>query len=170
MVNIYSQIATAVALGTLDSQVALKIGATYEGFSQKTLLKRTRIRAAVTGQVSGEGPLLIGMAYGELTVGTIKAALENAYTPEVGGTTAPAQQAIKRGILWESLGLIMREVGGSFNLDIYDSGDRALGGGKGLPFMENVGWQLFVYNLSGADLTGTPSISFLHDSWGVQLD
>ncbi len=170
MVNIYTEIVTAVALGTLDSKIALKIASGYESaLDMKTLLKNMRIRGGITGMVSGEGPLLIGMAYGEMTVTQIKQALETLMLPEGASESALILQGINRRVCWETLHIIHREVGGSFNLEIFDTGKRTLGGGGGLPFLENQGWQIFVYNLSGADLTGSPSISIIQEAWGVPL-
>ncbi len=173
MVNQYPQVVTALALGTLDSQVALRVMAGYEGsaMQNKTLLKRWRVRGAVSGMVSGEGPLLIGLAWGGLSVLQIKTALELIFAPETGSAGSPAaQQATIKRIAWETLTLVHRVSATAFNVDMFDSGDRSLGGGKGFPFMENVGWQVFAYNLSGADLTGTPTLSISQEAWGVSLE
>ncbi len=173
MVNVYPQVVTALALGTLDSQIALKVMSGYEGtaMQMKTLLKRYRIRGAISGMVSGEGPILIGMASGGLNVTQIKGALETVYAPETGSSGIPSsQQANARRVLWETLMIVERVSATAFNIDMFDSGNRSLGGGKGIPFMENAGWQVFAYNLSGADLTGTPTISLLFEAWGVSLE
>ncbi len=172
MVNIYPEVVVGIALSTLNTQVALKVMSGYEGdaMQQKTLLKSVRLRGAVSGMTSGEGPVVIGLAYGETSVGSIKIALETVFAPETGASTTQIQQANSRRVLWESITIYQREFQGSFNLDTFDSGRRSLGGGKGLPFMENVGWQVFVYNLSGGNLTTGATISILMEAWGVSLE
>ncbi len=172
MVNIYPQVVAGVALGTLAAKTALKIASSYEAaqMSKKTLLKTSRLRGAIANMTSGQGPILIGLAYGEASVTMIKTALEQVFNPEKGDEGSPmVQQAENRVVLWESLEVIPRVSATAFNLDVFDSGKRVLGGGKGLPFLENVGWQIFVYNLSNAPLTTASTITVLQECWGVFL-
>ncbi len=173
MVNQYPEVVTGIALGTLASKTVLKILSGYEGVvcQQKTLLKNIRLRGAIANMTSGEGPLLFGLAWGELNTTQIKAALETVYAPETGASGTPlSQQANLRRIAWETLFVVHRVSATAFNLDVFDSGKRGLGAGKGFPFMENAGWQIFVYNLSNAALTTAATISIQQEAWGVSLE
>ncbi len=163
MVLIYPENAN-VAIATLASQIALQLSGDYEGanLDHNTLLKKTIATAAIENKQTGS-PLLVGMAYGELTVTQIKTALEFRYRPSTGSLgSSIEQQAIVRSIVWDSLMVFTAE-------DTSKRVSFSHAGGKGLPFREDAGWQWFIYNLGNTDQSTGARMNIQCVHYGVAL-
>ncbi len=154
-----------VALLTLASRTALAIATDHatalnEAFLMKKVRMILNLRAITAGQA---GRLLIGMARGTVSVTSIKSAMENNIFER-----NKKEQAIKRDVLFETLTPVTWESFDGINA-IYDSGMISLGGGKGIPFDDDLGWQWFVWNVSSGALA-TGSICDFHATyWGIWL-
>lgn len=153
----------AVAIGALASQTALKIGNDYisTGMAATFLTKRIELSVAVA-MTGGEGPLLVGIARGELTVAEIKTALQSAN--DNGPVDQLEMQAHVHELFWAEL------IENHTNHVTTIKRTLKLGGGKGIPMLEDVGWQWFVYNTSSGALTTGGVISIWARHFGKWLD
>ncbi len=163
-IQIISMQEVNVSLGTLASRTALKVLSDHEsGLKEPFLMKKVRIQCIGTGFTAGEGDrIIIGIARGGASVTQIKAALEdNLFERNKKG------QAAKRDVLFETLTAPMRLTAAT--TVFFDSGEISLGGGKGIPFDEDGGWQIFAHNFSSSALTTGSALAFLGHAWGVWL-
>lgn len=81
-------------VGGLGARTASKMFAGFEGTNlpQAVLLKKTIAHVNMDQFTGGEGPVIFGMAYGELTVAQIEEALEDVWNPTTGSLGSPMDQ------------------------------------------------------------------------------
>lgn len=163
-IQIISMQEVNLSIDSLASRTALKIVSDHESaLKEPFLMKKVRLMATARNITPNQGwRIVIGLARGGVSVTQIKAALEdNLFERNKKG------QAAKRDVLFETLTLIKRT-----NFDgthgTYDSGMISLGGGKGIPFDEDGGWQVFAFNFGAGAMT-TMDLDFLGVAWGVWL-
>ncbi len=152
------------SLGTLADGVALKVGANYDNdqlTSRSFLMKKIMMNAQVIDLTAGDNPLLFGMCSGELSVGAIKAALEQIQTDN-----DPAEDGIALRIFWETLRYIPLNVTSNADPTHYEV---SLGGGKGIPMQVDQGWQWFVFNQSGGAMNTGAVFKGFATYYGVWL-
>lgn len=164
-IQILAEQVVNLSVGTLASRTALLLADDFAtALNEPFLLKKVRMVATHGNMTAGDnGKIIIAMARGTVSVASIKSAMEN-----------PAflrnkkEQAIKRDVLFETITPMGIE---SFDGTeaFFDSGMISVGGGKGIPFDEDLGWQWFIWNFSnGAFQTG--SVFNLHVTyWGIWL-
>ncbi len=136
-------------LGTLGARTALIVDSSFTTTLTRTFLLKQVQYAIEMGQgTSGSGPVIIGLANGQASVAEIKACLEDLVT----NPDDPSSQAIaslKRTVLWETVRIIQITSAGNHNM-INET--IKIGGGKGIPGVENTGFSVFVWNPSNAAL------------------
>ncbi len=164
-IQIISEQAVNVSLGTLASRTALLLLDDHaSALNEPFLMKKVRITAHLTGLTAGQGlRISIGLARGGASVTQIKSALEdNLFERNKKG------QAAKRDVLSESLTEVTIE---NFDGTIcnFDSGMISLGGGKGIPFDEDIGWQWFIWNKSASGMTTGSVFALIATYWGIWL-
>lgn len=161
MVEILTELLSQ-SLGTLNSLVALKVGAAYDNdqlTSRSFLVKKFMINIGVKGITAGDEGLLFGCCSGELSVGAIKAALDAIILSK-----DPAETGIALRVYWETIRMIP-----NLALNAPLSYSVSLGGGKGIPQQVDQGWQWFIYNVSGANLQTGSTIKGSVVTYGVWL-
>ncbi len=162
MVDILSDSSAANSLGALTTLTALVIETGHAtGLLRAFLMKKVKARITTVGRTIGDEALLVGMARGGASITEIKAALEDVQLQE-----DLAIQGAKREVIHETLALMTRSGDGTTEEAEFMV---SLGGGKGIPFGEGVGWQWFAYNLGDGSLT-TGSKMHMHATyWGIWL-
>ncbi len=154
---------TSAALSTLASQTVLQIEAQHDSeMIASFLLKKVHVMSVLRGLTDLEGPVMIGMAQGSASVTAIKSALERILLgPD------KAVQVPDMVVLWETVRMFPVQSSDEFVLDEVIKG---IGGGKGIPFREDVGFQWFAYNFDTADPLSTGAIVDLSVTyWGAFL-
>lgn len=152
------------ALGTLSSNTALIIANDFTtAFTKGALLKNFECFVAWRAATSGEGPILMGLCNGDLTVAEITSAIaDNSLDPF--DHTNMLASAEKLGVYWETFFIVDRmEENGSAHHKV------SLGGGKGIPVGEEKGFQLFAISLDGGSLTTGSSLRGMYRVQGVWL-
>ncbi len=141
------------AVSTLGAGTALIVNSDFTTNLTRTfLLKQVQYALEVSGGTSGQGPLVVGLAMGLASVAEIGNALEDLVT----NPNDPSSQAIaglKRTVLWETVRIFQITNAGNQNLI---NEKISIGGGKGIPALEEAGLSVFVWNPANASLsTGT---------------
>ncbi len=162
MVEILTELISQ-SLGTLNSLVALKVGASYDNdqlTSRSFLVKKVCVDIGIKGVTAGDEGMLFGMCSGELSVGAIKAAMDAIILSK-----DPAETGIALRIYWETIRMIphLETGGGPMHYHV------SLGGGKGIPQQVDQGWQWFVYNISGGNLNTGSVVKGSVVTYGVWL-
>lgn len=132
-------IAGGLALGTLNTQVAVAITTAHgSGLKRAFLMKHVTVDASLITSDEGD-VIMIGIARGGASVTEIKSAMENADVDE-----DKKGQASVRDVAQETVHMLVNtgDTGQGHKVRI----DVSLGGGKGIPFAEDEGWQWFAYN------------------------
>ncbi len=145
------QIDAAVGAPTVGT--AVKIESAREATLSRAFLGKHLVLELVLDAPDSLDTLLIAMAQGLFTVAQLAAAVtSNAQRDD------PVEENIAKRVLWETMVLMANDDGsgtGSKNRRI----DVSLGGGKGIPFAEDRGWQIFVMNVGVNDqVAGTTII------------
>lgn len=154
--------------GALAAQTALQVVNQYAGanLTRTFLMKKARVTYAIKALTNDEN-IVIGMARGTATVTQIKDALEEDIDPE--SSDYLEKQGSVRMVIWESIRQVMQNAEGNGG-PVCDSYEFQLGGGRGIPFQENEGWQWFVYNpTTGSALTTGSSSRFQNVYYGAWL-
>ncbi len=141
----------AIGLGTLAAKTALVIESQHNDITSPFMM--THVRGSIVLKAADQGDtVVVGMAQGNASLTEIKTALEATQKAR-----SPSQQAATRKVLHQTLmTLICRTTAQPDKVFI----DEKIGGKKGIPFDEAVGWQWFAYNpddgafASGAELLG----------------
>ncbi len=140
-------------LSTLASKAALTVDQTLAGLTSAFLLKRVRYMLDIENVVAGEGPLIVGLAQGDLNDAEIAAGMivTNTVGPE------DMTQVLTQDNAWKILRATLERA-------IYTGdgiGDLMLSGrwhnmpGRGIPFPERSGIRAFVFNADVAALADT---------------
>lgn len=157
MVSIITEVVNT-SLGALAGQTALKVGSDHEtAMTRAFLAKSVRMQMHWKGATAGEGPLLIGLAQGTASVTKIKSAIEDTLLRD-----DPAVTGSKKDVLHESTVLITTD-------NPREDREVSLGGGKGIPFHEDLGFQVFAYDVSSGGLTTGSSVRGIATIKGVWL-
>ncbi len=147
-IQILTDQAVNISPSTLASRTALVIESTHStGLNEAFLMKKVRGIVAWSTITAGDArKLLIGMSRGTVSVTSIKSAMENPIFER-----NKKEQAIKRDVLMETITPVTWE---SFDGTeaIFDTGMISLGGGQGIPFDEDLGWQWFIWNFANGAL------------------
>ncbi len=162
MVEILSDSSAANSLGTLATLTALVIETGHAtGLLRSFLMKKVKARFRTVGRTVGDEGLMVGMARGGASITEIKAAIEAVQFQE-----DQQNQGAVREVVHEAIALLHPVGDGTMeSAEIMVS----LGGGKGIPFGEGVGWQWFVYNLGDGSLTTGAKLHMHATYWGVWL-
>ncbi len=154
-----------LSLGTLASRTSLVLVADHDTeLLEPFLMKKVRCIALLRGLTAGEGArIIIGISRGDASVTQIKAAIEDLLFQR-----SKKGQAAKRDVLFETLTRVTWE---SFDgtTCIFDTGMISLGGGKGIPFDEQLGWQWFAHNISASAMTTGSAFDMNSTAWGIWL-
>lgn len=145
------------AVGTLAAQVAATI--TTKTITDAFLAKHFR-GTWVLMTPDANDILVVGLARGDTTVAEIKTAMEMSRLERDESNSIAAKQ-----VLWETVKLLTETSGGFSPVNI----DVTLGGGKGIPFDADDGYQMFVYNLGANDQVAGALIYFEGYLTGVWL-
>jgi len=164
-IQILSHQEVNVSIGTLASRTALVVLSDHAtALKTPFLMKKTRMLIEYLGITAGEASrIIIGMARGTVSVTQIKAALEDNLFDRT-----KKDQAAKRDVMHETITPVTWE---SFDgtAALFDTGMVSLGGGGGIPFDEDIGWQWFAWNMSGGAMTTGSTFHLLGTSWGIWL-
>ncbi len=155
--QILSQRMTEDALATLAANTALFTDTLMTGITTNFLLKKVRAEMMVEALTANE-PVIIGICSGAMTIAEIAAVLN----ASIFGPAEIDEVAQTKMIYWETLRVVT-------SLHPEYQIDQSLGGGKGIPQFEGVGWQWFAYNPSGGSLTTGALISGVAAYYGVWL-
>ncbi len=157
-IQILPQRYTDDAIGTLASITAIILDTVYTtGLLQNFLLKKIRCSAFLEALTADEG-VIIGFCAGDLTITQIATIMNGSIL----GPAETNEDALAKKIYWETLRVVE-----SLN-PVYEI-DQSLGGGKGIPQFEGVGWQLFAYNPAGSAQTGAVILSGTVAFYGVWM-
>ena len=128
------------------------------------LMKKFRFSAYWKPADIGNVCMLV-LGRGDMSAPEVKEALQSHLQPD--DEDYDIQQIKNRRIFdyWEFSGVVSSAEVATMNV----VSDR-FGGGKGIPFEENVGWQWYLYNPSGSAWIGSPKIAIFATHWGVWLD
>ncbi len=157
-----------VALTTLAARTAIAIDADFASVTATFLAKRVRYQLHVEGITGSEGPFVIAIAAGNASAAEVTAAWN------ARNTTGPADvtQSLTEDqpwIIWQDS---VEFLAGEENspTDFHSHGDwHKLGGGKGIPAVEDAGWQLFLINVDGTALTTGGIVKGTYQVQGIWL-
>ncbi len=156
-IQILSQRFTDDSAGTLATITAVITDSLMTGITTNFLLKKVKAEIVVEDLTAGEG-VIVGVASGAASISDIAAVLN----ASIFGPAETDEQALTKQIYWETLRMIE-------SLNPVYSIDQSLGGGKGIPQFETVGFQWFVYNPTGGTLTTAPLLSGVAAYYGVWM-
>ncbi len=162
---IQNDLAADIALSTLAARTALQVSAQFVAITATFLMKRVKYFLKLEGVTSGEGPYLVGLARGDMSAGEISAALVERNTSGPGDTTQSLTEDVSFSILQNSVRMLGRNGKGDGVLLL----EAEIPLGKGIPWAEGTGWQLFVFNAGNAALTTGAIIAGIAQYWGVWL-
>lgn len=149
---------TDSAIGTLASVTAVILDTTFAtGMLQNFLLKKVRTQLFIEALTSIDG-VIIGYCAGDLTIAEIATIFG---TPELGPAEGD-EGALSRKIYWETVRTIEA-------LDPVYRLDQSLGGGKGIPQFEGVGYQMFAFNPMGHSFSAALLASGFQANYGVWM-
>ncbi len=145
---------SGLTLGTLGSTTVLTIGLTGASDSQYRLIS-VKLNWDLIGQTAGEGPIIVGIAHSDYTVGEIKEALESTLSISQGDKIAAEKS--------NRLVRIVGTFGGQPNVPLND----------GKPIRTRLNWLMtigdqavvFAYNDSGSALTTGAVVNVNGDVW-----
>ncbi len=149
---------TDAVIGTLASVTAVILDSTFTGLTQNFLLKKLRTHLFIEGLGAIDG-VIIGYCAGDLTIAQIATIFG---TPELGPAEAD-EGALSRKIYWESVRTVE-----SLN-PLYSLDGQSLGGGKGIPTFEGVGYQMFAFNPMGHSFAAAVQASGSQANYGVWM-
>ncbi len=161
---IQNDLAADIALSTLAARTALQVSAQFVAITATFLMKRVKYFLKISGLTDGEGPILVGLARGDMSAGEISAALVERNTAGPTDTTQSLTEDVSFSIHQNSVRMGKQD-GDSTN--VYFDYEFSLG--KGVPWGEGAGWQLFVFNADNAALTTGAVIKGIAQYWGVWL-
>ncbi len=153
-----------VALGTLGIRTALALSTQFNAITATFLMKRIRYNGMIDSTTNGEGPFFIGVAQGNATVGEITNAMNEANTAGPDDVTQSLTQDNSWVVLQNSV-RPFKQTDGADNW--YVNEEVSLG--KGIPFAEGSGWQVFIYNADADALTTGGNVKGMAHHWGVWL-
>ncbi len=151
------------ALGTLAADTVVSLRADT-GLTRSFLVKRVLYNLSLVGAVTDS--VIIGLANGTATVAEIASAIRD-FISDPDDATAPGQAALHWIIWWETI----RMIGGTANAGSAIMNEEiSVGGGKGIPALEDTGLQVFAYNPGTAALADSAVIEGLVTLQGVWLN
>ncbi len=164
-IQIISEQEVNISQGTLASRTALDLITDHAtALKEPFLMKKVRMQVLWnTVTPVNMFRVVIGMARGDASITAIKAALEdNLFERNLKG------QAAKRDVMFETITPVTIR---SFDdvTGLFDTGMISLGGGKGIPFDEEIGWKWFSFNRSAGALTTGSTMDVLGNAWGIWL-
>ncbi len=164
MVDIVTEsvIGSGAQLGTLAAATAVQIAAAYNAVPRAFLLKKARVKISVTELTAGD-VILVGLAYGGLSVVEIAEAITEESTTRA---DSPTEQAITHRLVADLAWVVDSTDSTSIIINETMSG---LGGGKGIPFPEDVGWQWYAFNMTSGALTTGADVRSNITFWGAWL-
>ncbi len=156
-----------IALGTLAARTALQIANDFTAVSATFLMKRVRYLVHLEGITADEGPFCVALAQGDVSAAEASQGVTEGNIAGPNDRTQVLQQQDSWNIIQDSLELI----GEDANTTAAQSSGQwhVLGGGKGIPFPEGVGWQAVVISLDNAALTTGGVIKGVIQYQGVWL-
>ncbi len=141
-----------VALLTLAAKTALLINGSLQSIKSTFLMKRIRHFLQLTGRTADDnGPIIVGCARGDASVSEINAALTE-FNP-----TGPEDvtQSLTEDSAWvvfhNTIVPLVPKADQTFAMS--DPQWMSFGGKNGIPALEDVGMQVFVYNSGSSALT-----------------
>ena len=138
MVEILKDQITATALGTLAATTALQVINAKAQTGIRPFLMKKVITNAVLRDPDADDIITIGIARGESSLSEIEQAMSvNQLTRD------DPDQALVRHVLHETLRMFPVRTAGEAAYLHYEV---SVGGGGGIPFDEDEGWQVFVFN------------------------
>ncbi len=150
---------TDSTIGTLASVTAVILDSTFStGMLQNFLLKKLRTHLFLENLGAIDG-VIIGYCAGDLTIAQIATIMG---TPELGPSEGD-EGALSRKIYWESV-RIVESLDPTYRLD-----GQSLGGGKGIPTFEGVGYQMFAFNPMGHSFAAGVQASGVQANYGVWM-
>ena len=156
-----------IALGTLGSLTALSLGTAFTAIKNAFLMKRIRWFVKVHSIAVDEGGLLVCIARGDATVGEVAAALTEGNTVGPSDTTQTLAQDNAWVVVPGSVELLTPSDSGG---EYHSSGKwLSLTRKAGIPFAEDAGWQMFIFNLDGTALTTGGEVQGLFQGQGMWL-
>ncbi len=149
---------TDAVVGGLASVTAIILDSTFStGMLQNFLLKKVRCQLVFELITAPEG-IIVGYCAGDLTIAQIATIMA---TPELGPSEGD-EGALNRKIYWETVRIVEA-------LNPVYAIDQSLGGGKGIPTFEGVGYQMFVFNPTGGALAATVLANGVQMQYGVWM-
>lgn len=139
------------AIGALAPDTAIALNTTLStSVTQSFLVKQLQYAFLAHGGSAGQG-VIIGVANGTATVAEIASGIRDAVV-DPDDATANTLTASHHSIWWETLRMVSL---GNFAEGNFYNETISIGGGKGIPWKEDTGVQIFAYNpASGALTTG----------------
>ncbi len=155
-----------VALGTLAARSALTINSQMNANSTTFLMKRIRYYLQLVGRTAADdGPLIIGCARGDATISEIEAAMNERNTNGPEDITSMLDQDLVWVVFQNTLTKITHGA-------LVSEGQTSSGwhkfAKKGIPMLETVGVQIFIYNAGAGALSTGSSVngqSYLQGVW-----
>ncbi len=144
-------------IGTLAGTTAVVVDSAFTGITQNFLIKkiRTQLMLELIGATEG---VIMFYAAGDLTVAQVATIMG---TSELGPAESD-EGALSRKIYWETV-RIVEALNPVYTIDV------SLGGGKGIPSFEGVGYQLFAFNPQGGSLAAVVLASGTQAIYGVWM-
>ncbi len=156
-IQILAQRMTDDSSGTLASITALLFDTLMTGLVTNFLMKKVRAQLTVEGLTAGES-VIVGLCSGNMAIADIA----NVLNASIFGPAETDEVALTKQIYWETVRAIE-------SLNPVYSIDQSLGGGKGIPQFEGVGFQWFIYNPTGGTLTTAGVVSGVAAYYGVWM-
>ncbi len=159
-----------VALGTLGSRAVVTADGDFTAIKATFLIKRIRYFLQLEGVTADEGPFMLVLAPGNASTIEVANALTKRNTVGVHDVTQVLEEDAPWKGAYQSSIEMMKPVGGPAATTYVSSGEWiSLGGGKGLPAIEDAGWLLAIFNGDNATLTTGAVLKGTYQIQGVWL-
>jgi len=153
-----------VALSTLASLTSLQLSNLFVNITATFLMKRVRYYLMIHSIATDEGPFCVGVAHGNATQAEIAAAITE------GNPNGPSDVTQRLG---EDAAWVVAQNTVVFPQDLtggqFFTNGEWMSLGKGIPWPEDAGWQIFIMNLDGTALTTGGEVQGIVQSQGVWL-
>jgi len=162
---------TNVALGSLGLRTAIAIQSGWTTPNTTFLMRRARMFLQATELATADdGPVLVGLAHGNATVGEIASALTQINSEGPDDITQGLNQDQSWTVYQDSVRQFHRESSGTADKMVYiESGWMKMGGKSGIPLVKDGGVQVFAYNSGNGVLTTGAVVSGVVQIQGTWL-
>lgn len=160
---------TSVALGTLAGKTAIILDSSLSSIDTSFLMKRVRYLLQLVGRTADDdGPILVGIANGNATIGEIATAMQEA---NIAGPEDVTQSLTQDNawVVYQNTVIALANLGSVTEAQPRDSSWIGFGGKNGIPALENSGFSLFAFNAGSGGLTTGSSINGMAQVQGVWL-